>query len=72
MTFLLEEKSVGHNARLGCSVGSMNFYGFDRVNWPCRSGTTDAQDAVSLLNARNKTELQKAKSQLGWRYSVLI
>lgn len=72
---------LGHNARLGCSrcfkiftgtVGSMNFSGFDRDNWPCRSGTRHAQDAISLLNIRTKTELQKAESQLGCRYSVLL
>ena len=72
---------LGHNVHLGCSrclnffsgtVGSMNFAGFDRDNWPCRSGTRHAQDAVSLLNIQTKTKLQKAESQLGCRYSVLL
>ena len=72
---------LGHNARLGCSrcfkrfsgtVGSMNFSGFDRDSWQSRSGSKHAQDACSLLNMRTKTDLQKAESELGCRYSVLL
>ena len=47
----------------------MNFSCFDR---PCRTGPRHVQDAVSLLNIRTKTELQKAESRLGCRYSVLL
>ena len=54
------------------TIGSMNFSGFDRDNWPCRTGPRHVQDAVGLLNIQTKTELQKAESQLGCRYSVLL
>ena len=66
-----------HSAHLGCSlclkkftgaVGSMNFSGFDRDNWPCRSGTRHAQNTVSLLNIRTKTELQKLK--VNWAVDI--
>ena len=72
---------LGHTAHLGCSrcfkkfsgtVGEMSFSGFDRDNWPCRTGPRHKQDACSLLNIRTKSDLQKAESELGCRYSVLL
>ena len=72
---------LSHNAHLGCSrcfkrfsgtVGAMNYSGFDRNNWPPRTGARHANDACSLLNMRTKTELQKAESDLGCRYSPLL
>ena len=44
----------------------MNYSGFDRSNCPLRSGTKYADDACSLLS---KTELQKAESELGCKYT---
>ena len=72
---------LGHNAHLGCSrcykrfsgtVGAMNYSGFDRTNWPLRSGTKHTDDACSLLSKKTKTELQKAESELGCKYTPLI
>ena len=72
---------LGHNAHLGCSrcykrfsgtVRAMNYSGFDRTNWPLRSGTKHADDACSLLSKKTKTELQKAESELGCKYTPLI
>ena len=72
---------LSHSARLGCSrcykrfsgtVGAMNYSGFDREKWPPRSGPKHANDAKSLLNMRTKTDLMKAESELGCRYSALL
>ena len=72
---------LSHNAHFGCSrclkqftgtVGSMNFSGFDRDNWPSRSGTRHAQNALSLMNIATKTRRQNAESKLGCKYSVLL
>lgn len=72
---------LGHSAHLGCSrcykrfsgtVGAVDYSGFDRNSWPCRSGTKHRLDACSLLNIRTKSDLQKAESKLGYRYSVLL
>ena len=72
---------LSHNSPLGCSrclkqftgtVGSMNFSGFDRDNWPIRSGTRHAENALSLINISTKTGRQNAESKLGCKYSVLL
>ena len=72
---------LSHNTHLGCSrcfkrfsgtAGAMNYSGFDRDRWPARSGPRHAKDACSLLNMQTKSDLQKAKSELGCRYSALL
>ena len=72
---------LSHNAHLGCSrcfkrfsgtVGAMNYSGFDRDSWPARSGPRHAKDSCSLLNMQTKTDLQKAESELGCRYSAVL
>ena len=72
---------LGYNAHLGCSrcykrfsgtVGSMDYSGFDRSTWKCRSSSQHRNDACSLLTVRTKSELQKRESELGCRYSVLL
>ena len=50
----------------------MNYSGFDRDSWPIGTGSKHANDACSLLNMRTKTDLQKAESKLGCRYSALV
>ena len=47
----------------------MNYSG---DSWPVISGSRHAKDACRLLNMRTKTDLQKAESELGCRYSTLL
>jgi len=48
----------------------MDYSGFDRENWPPRTGQKHREDANSLLACKTKTELEESK--LGCRYSVLL
>ena len=72
---------LSYNAHLGCSrcwkrfsggVGSMDFSGFDRENWQIRNGVDHRQKAVSLLSLNTRSKLEKAESETGCRYSVLL
>ena len=68
-------------ARFGCSrclkeftgsVGSQNFSGFDRSTWPPRSDTPHRKNVEKLLSCKTKTELTRAESELGCRYSSFL
>ena len=70
--------NISYSAKLGCSrclnkfTGSVGAIGFDRQNWPLRSGPDHRAKAESLLQCVTKTELQQAESKTGCRYSVLL
>ena len=70
-----------HSARLGCSrcwkefsggVGTMDYSGFDRENWQLRIGSGHTKVASKLKKFRTKSDMEKAKSQNGCRYSILL
>lgn len=68
---------VGHNARLGCNkclkeFEKLNFSGYDRDNWQLRSNHSHREQCKKLLKETTKTNLQKAESFYGVRYSVLL
>lgn len=72
---------LSYNAQLGCSrckkrfngtVGEMDYSGFDRENWPRRTGESHRIDAESLLLCVTKSSFEQMKTQLGCRYSVLL
>ena len=62
---------VGHNALNGCSKfedtveETMNFAGFNRENWPPRTGERHRRDACSLAALRTKSELKNTRSEFG-------
>ena len=72
---------LSYCARYGCSccfksfpgsVGHMDYSGFDRENWPCRSNSGHRQAALPLRNFRTKTEQIELESKSGCRYSSLL
>lgn len=72
---------LSYTAHLGCSrclkkfsgtVGSFDYSGFDRENWQMRNGADHAKTALDLTNITTKTALEKAESESGCRYSVLL
>ena len=72
---------LGHSARLECSkckkefvggVSSMDYSGFNRETWECRTGNGRRNDATKLLKCSSKNELQVMESQYGcWYLSFL-
>lgn len=72
---------LGHSAHLGCSrcfkkfpgvVGALDYSGFDRENWTLRSGSVHRDTALMLRNKTTRTDRDKAESESGCRYSVLL
>ena len=72
---------LSYTAHLGCSrclkrftggIGEVDYSGFDRQNWPLRTGADHKAKAESLLSCTTKTELKQAESRTGCRYSVLL
>lgn len=72
---------LGHSAHFGCSrcwkefpgsVGSMDYSGFDRENWKARSGLEHLQLASEVRNMKTQSDVQKAESKAGCRYSCLL
>ena len=72
---------LSYTAHLGCSrclkrftggVGEVDYSGFDRQNWPLRTGADHKAKAESLLSCTTKTELKQTESRTGCRYSVLL
>ena len=72
---------LSYTAHLGCSkcfkrfsggFGALDYSGFDRHNWPPRTGTEHKRTSLSLLNATTLSELEKKESESGCRYSVLV
>ena len=68
-------------ARYGCSrclkkfrgsVGSMDYSGFDRNQWPPRSGTTHRRVAISLKNFKTKSQQLNEEFNSGCKYSDLL
>ena len=54
------------------SIGTMNYSGFDRSKWPCRSGEAHRNNVSKILQAISKRQLAKFESTLGCRYSCLL
>ena len=72
---------LSYNAKLGCSrclkefpgsIAERNYAGFDRAAWPQRSNAKHRESVLKLSTCRTKTELAKAESTLGCRYSCLL
>ena len=72
---------LSYNARFGCSrcwkkfsgcVGSMDFSGFDRENWRERTGAEHRELVFQLQSKVTKSDRNKAESESGCRYSVLL
>lgn len=72
---------LSYNARFGCSrcwkeflggVGSMDFSEFDRENWRVRTGAEHRELVSQLQSKATKSERNKAESESGCRYSVLL
>ena len=57
---------------LESSVGDMNYGGFDRENWQCRTDRGHRRAAEAILNSKTKTERQEIESSTGYRYTVLL
>lgn len=67
---------IGHTGQRGCSrclkifegtVGSMNYGGFDRENWPCRTDRAHREAAQKILQCKTKLE-----SEFGYRYRIWL
>ena len=72
---------LNFNARFGCSrcwkkfsgsVGSMDYSGFDRENWHERTAEEHRVLVSSLQCKTTKRDLEKAESESGCRFSVLL
>ena len=77
---------LSHNATFGCNKcfkkfthypspngGVLTDYsGFDRENWPLRTNDDHRSKVVKLLKERTPAALQRAESNIGLRYSVLL
>ena len=72
---------LSHSAALGCSkcmkkfpgtVGSMNYSGFNRSEWPKRNNETHRANVKTIQDCRTKTTREKKESELGCRYSLLV
>ena len=73
---------LSHAATLGCNkclkkfcinFGQPGDYsGFDRENWPHRSGQLHRQHVQEVLKETTKTGISAAESKYGVRYSVLL
>ena len=72
---------IGHAAHLGCSrcmksfegtFGAMNYGGFDRENWPCRTTQAHREVAQRLSGCTTKTARQKLESSTGYRVTSLL
>ena len=72
---------LGHSARLGCSkclkefpgsVGTMNYSGFERTQWPIRDNDTHRESVRKILQGKSKQQQNTLESRLGCRYSSLL
>ena len=72
---------LGHSAKFGCSkclkafpgsVGTMNYSGFDRWQWPQRNNSTHRENVQKVLQAKSKAEQLALESTLGCCYSYLL
>ena len=73
---------LGHTASLGCnkcykkfnaSFGQpCDYSGFDRNNWPLRTGQLHRQHVQEVLKETTKTGISAAESKHGVRYSILL
>ena len=71
-----------HTASLGCnkcykkfnaSFGQpYDYSGFDRNNWPLRTGQLHRQHVQEVLKETTKTGISAAESRHGVRYSILL
>ena len=72
---------LSHSAAKGCSkckkrfpgsVGNMCYSGFDRAQWPPRTGNSHRNDVAAVTKCTTKTRRNQKESELGCRYSVLL
>ena len=73
---------LSHNSSLACNkclkkfcvkfAERTDFSGFDRENWPVRSREQHLRSLEEIKKERCKTHIQRAESQHGLRYSVLL
>ena len=72
---------LGHSARLGCSkcfkefpgsVGTMNYSGFERAQWPRRNDSTHRESVQKILQGKNKQQQSTLESTLGCCFSSLL
>lgn len=72
---------LSYSARLGCSrcykkfpgeFGALDYSGFDRSNWRLRSRVDHNAAAFDLRNKTSLTDLERAESSSGCRYSELL
>ena len=72
---------LSFTAHLGCSrclkefpgtFGCMEYGGFDRQNWPLRTGTAHQQNAKKLRSAKTANELEAKESSSGCKFSELL
>ena len=72
---------LGHTAALGCSrclkrfpgpFGSLDYSGFDWNNWPPRNNAIHRAGALRHKDGVTKVERDRAASESGCRYSVLL
>ena len=52
-------------------IGELDYSGFDRHNWPPRTGLQHSTDCRELLNVNSLSEQEK-ESESGCRYTVLV
>ena len=72
---------IGHAGHLGCSkclksfngdFGNMDYGGFDRENWPLRTGQAHREVALRLSKCVTKSSRQKLESEKGYRNTELL
>ena len=71
----------GHAAKLGCSrclkvfpgeIGSKDYSGFDRDNWPKRNQESHREKAKSIKEATSKSQRNSLETSYGIKYSILL
>lgn len=72
---------IGHAGHKGCSrclksftggIGTMNYGGFDRENWPLRTVQAHREVAKKLSKCTTKAARQKLESGSGFRYTAFL
>ena len=73
---------LGHNAKYGChkcmkvfenvTFGQTDYSGYDRDNWPTRTGSLHRLACKETLKESTQTGIRTKESEVGCRYSILL
>ena len=54
------------------AFGQTNYSGFDRDNWPTRTGSQHRLACNDISKENTKSEIRSKESEVGCRYSILL